>query len=469
MRGSQRVTVVVAFVLLGALSLPCGAAIVYVDVMGGGDFTTIQEGLNAASDGDTVLVAAGTYTGDLNRNLDPGLKNAVIMSVGGPQATVVDCEQTGRGFHIHGGQDNHTVIEGFTVTGGSVSGRGGGISCEAGSSPQIKDCEIVGNTALGEWPDGVGGGLYLGEGCDANVSDCTFSQNEAVFGGGALMLSASAVVVRTGFVDNTASSGGGGAACVSASPSFVECELVGNVAAFGGGVACDGGGPSFADCRFSLNEVQYHGGGMTAHWSAPELERCIFEENTAGALGGAVICECPGLDTGARGNPAPVLIGCALIRNAAGDGGGVYARMEAAPELTGCTLYANSGSDGAGISCWQVAASVTDCIIADSIEGAAVYCHDPGAVPYLRRCVIFGNEGGDTPCGDFADILYMDPLFCDASGGNLGLCADSPCLPGGNPWAVQIGAYGEACGPCATAVQPTTWGRVKSMFRQTGE
>lgn len=114
---------------------------------------TIQAGIDAAGDGDTVLVAAGTYTGPNNIDLDFGGKKIVLYAPDGPNNTIIDCNDTDRGFHFHSGESAGTAVVGFTITNGNAD-FGGAILCKQ-SHPQIRDCIITGNTATEQ-----GGGLY---------------------------------------------------------------------------------------------------------------------------------------------------------------------------------------------------------------------------------------------------------------------------------------------------------------------
>jgi len=442
------------------------AGVVLVDASGGGDFLTIQDGLDAAADGDTVLVLQGVYTGVGNRDLDPGSKSLVITAMDGPDLTVVDCQEMGRGFHIHGGQGPQAVIDGFTVTGGSVEDVGAGICCDESSSPTIRSCSLTGNSATGLYsPDGRGGGLYLGEECDAVVMDCVFSENDARDGGGLYVYRSSPSVSRCAFGDNDARMGGGGVRCEDAGGSFTDCEFSGNGAEHSGGAGCVGGGPAFTDCVFYGNEVTMLAGGFSCHMSSATLLRCTFAANVATSRGGGLLCEGESWAVPADPVPAPTLTECVFLGNSSGSAGGVCSRNWAVPVLTRCTLHGNSGGEGSGLYCWRSSATVTECIISGGLGGAAVYCSDAESLAFIRRCVIHDNEGGDTPCGDYEDVLFADPLFCGASARDITLCADSPCLPAGNPWDALIGAEGEGCGPCATPVEPSTWGRVKSRFR----
>ncbi|MBC8525944.1 MAG: hypothetical protein H8D22_03585, partial [Candidatus Cloacimonetes bacterium] len=63
----RNISLLLIALFISAVAL--NAEIITVNWDGSGDYTTIQEGINASSNGDTVLVADGTYTGENNKNL----------------------------------------------------------------------------------------------------------------------------------------------------------------------------------------------------------------------------------------------------------------------------------------------------------------------------------------------------------------------------------------------------------------
>jgi hypothetical protein len=97
----------------------------------GHPFDAIQEGIDAAVSGDTVLVLDGTYTGEGNKDLDFGGKSITVHSENGPENCIIDCqgswEDPHRGFHFHSGETGEGVLEGLTVTAGHAY-LGGGCS-----------------------------------------------------------------------------------------------------------------------------------------------------------------------------------------------------------------------------------------------------------------------------------------------------------------------------------------------------
>jgi len=130
---------------------------------------TIQAGINAATTGDTVLVADGTYTGNGNHDIDFLGKAIVVMSENGAENCVIDCaasyEDEHRGFHFNGGEDSTTILEGFTIKNGYIvcdwaaPAMGGGILCYS-SSPRITHNTIIENIVNGEYT-GTGSGAGI--------------------------------------------------------------------------------------------------------------------------------------------------------------------------------------------------------------------------------------------------------------------------------------------------------------------
>ena len=106
-----------------------------------GDQPTIQAGIDAAEDGDIVLVADDTYTGDGNKNLDFGGRAITVKSENGPENCIIDCENDGRGFYFHNNEGEDSVVSGLTIINGS-SGYlwNGNAIYNSSSSPTITNC-----------------------------------------------------------------------------------------------------------------------------------------------------------------------------------------------------------------------------------------------------------------------------------------------------------------------------------------
>jgi len=108
-------------------------------------FCSIQSGIDTASSGDTVQVAAGTYYENIT------MKSGVVIQGAGQGVSTID--GGGNGSVVTAiSVDSTAALDGFTVTGG-VSDYGGGMY-NYNSSPTVTNCTFSGNSA--DW----GGGMY---------------------------------------------------------------------------------------------------------------------------------------------------------------------------------------------------------------------------------------------------------------------------------------------------------------------
>jgi hypothetical protein len=448
-----------ALVLLLTAALPAAATVITVAADGSGMYTDIQDGIDVASPGDTVEVAAGVYTGEGNRDLDFGGVPITLVAPSGHDLTTIDCEAAGRGFFFGSGEDTSAIVSGFCITGAQAD-TGAGAYCRNGSSPKFVGCRFVRNNATA-W----GGGLC----CVASspiVRDCDFVENSSSGGvhprGAAIacLSGAAPLISDTGFEENLAHLMGGAVYCDASPATFVRCGfLKNNVGSYGYGGACvalvAASAATFTDCTFRENGLTETavGGGLYVSGSTIAVTDCEFIGNSAGAGGGIHFTE----------SSSGTVTGCTFTDNDSiwGVAAGISFFPGCEPTVSGCTFVANHDYH---MHFRDASPIVEDCILAFAISGGAVFC-DMGGDPTISHCFIYENAGGDSLCGEsYHDNEWADPLFCDVEGGDYTLCADSPCLPGVT-WPSLVGAHGQGCDACGSAVEAVTWGALKAVYR----
>ncbi len=279
---------VLACLLAAALPVAATATTIHVPA----DKPTIQAAIDAAVNGDTVLVADGTYL----ENIDFKGKAIIVKSVNGAATTIIDGGGLDSVVRFAAQEGPSSVLNGFTVQNGlagSNSGYlGGGILVNS-SSPTITNNTITGNVGC----DGLGIGIYFGSpvvqgntitnnkrtSCSggnggggililgastAQIINNTVSSNVAgngVGGGGISMFSAGTPTIRGNVITgNAVDTSGGGIGMVNDSdPLIIENVITGNTASKGGGIATlvpsGANGPTLVNNTFSANSAPQGG------------------------------------------------------------------------------------------------------------------------------------------------------------------------------------------------------------------
>ncbi|MFC1634166.1 right-handed parallel beta-helix repeat-containing protein [Planctomycetota bacterium] len=373
-----------------------------------GDYSTIQNAIIFARDGDVVEVAPGTYTDDGNWDIDFRGRAITVRSAEGPTRTIIDCQGSHRGFYFQDRERSDSVLRGFTIRDGLVTGS-----------------EIPSDNA--NWNPGpthpVGGGIYC-EFSDPTIIDCIIKRCTAEVGGGI--------------------------GCVGASPTIIDCEIR-QCNAGGQGTAGSGGfgagiglirdsNAEIIKCRIEDNRGYSNslGGGLYCWKSQVRMEGCTIASNSASAniKGGGLY--------GGGSSSDISLKNCIIYRNTAELGGGIF--IDSGPgnvTVVNCTIANNnlsgspSSSKGGGIHSLISNFSVSNSIVwYNDDDGRAIYPSTSNSVHYSDI------EGGYTGQRN----IDADPLFASAGGDDYHLQSHidfGRYDPGRNQWVTDY--YSSPC------------------------
>ena len=481
----------VAFLMIVYPSSASGETILVPD-----DQPTIQGGIDSAADGDRVLVVPGTYMETLFFHG----KAIAVQSEEGPSATVIDGNQGGSVVTFAGGENEASILDGFTIRNGSGSyiveedeHSGGGILCRA-SAPTIKDC-VISENHTGQRDGAVSHRI---ESKETGTIDSSMPRASGG-GGGILCLNASPRILGCVIRENSAGHRGGGISCRTQSePLIRDCLISTNNAHYGGGIYCKDSFPVIENCVILENDghgiccrpssatirecsiignSDHSGGGFYSWDSSQTLEDCFISGNTAD-MGGGITFDNHVYSTitgsmitdnyaeeggGIYTWSSPTISKCTISNNSAQKGGGIFSYGDGSPIVENCIVSGNASTYGGGIHCdWNGSGSIVNCTISRnhaSSMGGGILCSD-SANPIVTNCILWGDTAPSGPeirvSSSSPEITYSDVQGGWEGAGNIDadpafagwwdfhLLPGSPCIDRGTDGGVYTDIDGEA-------------------------
>jgi len=335
--------------LIGLLIAPdlCSATIINIP----DDFATIQAGIDASADNDTILVQPSLYQENLNFNGHDIVLGSLYLTTLDDSyvaTTIIDGNQSGSVVVFSNSESSQARLIGFTIQNG-LAGDGGGIYCN-GSQPIIAQ-NIIQNNQASVIGLGSGGGIYCEE-ASPTIEYNRFENNVAGFAGGGIhcRTNANAIIRHNVFAANAA---------------------IGDMSGLGGGIYC--GNNSNAEITYNViygNSVNNYGGGICAHLSTPLMDRNTLYNNSAYSY-------------------------------YQGNGGGISC-LECDPVITNTIVWGNHALQGAQIYEINGTAIVTYCDVQGGRAGEGnidchpLFCNAAEGNFYLAEtsCCLGAGEGG---------------------------------------------------------------------------
>jgi hypothetical protein len=279
-----------------------------------GDYPTIQSAIDAAADGNRVVVDPGVYA----ERIDFLGKRVNVESRDGPEVTVIDGEGLGPVARFVSGEGRGAALRGFTLRGGwthavEISWSGatvegnrirdnlvtGGAIQATGSLVRIRDNAIEDNGCTSAVS---GGGIAVVGGTSAaEILANRIARNCARRGAGIYAGSPARLDIRDNRIfDNVASEAGGGIYLRNGDGSqrLVQNLVYGNRAPEGGGIEWVGTSPEVLQNTVVGNDASVGSGLLAAGGSAPTL----LANNVVVAPPGRDAVHCAGGSLIARSN-----------------------------------------------------------------------------------------------------------------------------------------------------------------------
>lgn len=400
------------------------------------DQPTIQAGIDASKDGDTVLVADGIYRGDGNANISFHGKRISVKSENGAKHTIIDSQHKAntRGITFNNNETQGSILNGFTIKNGRHQ-FGAGIFID-NASPTIKNCIITRNRA-GTPADhsGSGGGIYCKD-SDVLIEDCTISKNTvgSNFSGGvhfegiwdAIGERAKPVIVNSTISDNT---GSGIYSEGRLTVEIRECTVSNNSLR---GIVCVG---SYSQNDINLITNSYieknsNGGVEVANNTVLKITESVISKNTA-KYGAGVACS----------RSCTLNISeCIIAENEAMKlGGGLDIESWTGSVTISRTIITQNVSAQTaggiffnGLPTFTRRLTITDSIVwGNNSEGKYDEILAGGNQVYIKSSNIGGGLKGLGREADGQKLIYkdnidVDPLFVDTEKGDYRLMEHSP-------------------------------------------
>ncbi|MAE70951.1 MAG: hypothetical protein CME06_10840 [Gemmatimonadetes bacterium] len=427
-------------VLFGLLAAAlCGSPCSIADTIDvPGDFASIAAAMDAAVDGDLVLVAPGTYLeGELNF---AGKK--ITVSGTAPddsvvvEATVVEA-QGERAVVFSSGEDTLSILRGIALRGSPPLLTA--LTVAAGSRPVVDRCLLVGSY----WYDSHRG--IDVDGAAIELRGCRIREFQVGSKGAGISLSEStARIVGCRIESNITQGDGAGILAEDSSVQIVDTVIRDNITIDegreGGGIAAFRSRFDIRNSRIVGNQsvtISCSGGGMSLGRSEALLVGCAIDNNHAEGLGGGILSLHSRLH----------MIGCTVNDNDAWDGGdAIYGSGVAL--LESCVVIGGESGRSSAIRWRGVYLLLQNCTVAGNtsnsdaaleivtgrswIRNTILYDNSPSSLDWdeLPPTVVYSNiEGGWPGAGN----IDADPHFFSAAGFDVLLRPGSPCIDTGTP------------------------------------